>query len=163
MAASPMDQFVTLSSALTGIASWILAPGIDPIDIKQTYFDTAQQADPAVFGQLLAIVASNPTLKPQQLADLVLQQSGDDVRFLARAIMLAWYLGSWYDPGDLKIYSVPDPKRPPIPFRVITMNAYTKGFAWSVAQAHPMGFSTNVFGYWGAAPPSLTDYIGTGA
>lgn len=160
MAASPMDQFVTLSSALTGIASGILAPGIDPIDIKQTYFDTAQQADPTVFGQLLTIVANNSTLPPQQLADLVLQQSGDDIRFLARAIMLAWYLGNWYDPGDLKLYAGPNPPATPIAFRVITMNAYTKGFAWSVAQAHPMGFSTNIFGYWNAAPPSLTDYIG---
>ena len=70
MVASPMDQFVTLSSALTGIASDKLAPGIDPIDIKQTYFDTAQKAEPAVFAQLLQIVAGNPTLPPQQLADL---------------------------------------------------------------------------------------------
>jgi hypothetical protein len=163
MVASPMDQFVTLSSALTGIASDKLAPGIDPIDIKQTYFDTAQKAEPAVFAQLLQIVAGNPTLPPQQLADLVLLQSGEDIRFLARAIMLAWYLGNWYKPSDLKVYAVPDPKRPPIPFQVISMDAYTKGWAWSTAQAHPMGFSTNIFGYWSEPPPSLTDYIGTGA
>jgi hypothetical protein len=163
MAASPMDLFVTLSSALCGIAADKLAPGIDPIDIKQTYFDTVQQEDPAVFAQLLKIVADNPALPPQQLADLVLLQSGDDIRFLGRAIMLAWYLGNWYQPANLKIYSVPDPKRPPIPVRVISMDAYTKGWAWSVAQAHPMGFSTNVFGYWGAAPPSLDDYIGSGS
>ena len=43
------------------------------------------------------------------------------------------------------------------------MNAYTKGWAWSVAQAHPMGFSTNIFGYWNEPPPPLTDYIGSGA
>jgi hypothetical protein len=163
MAASPMDQFVTLSSALTGIASDKLAPGIDPIDIKQTYFDTAQQAAPTVFAQLLKIVADNPTLPPQQLADLVLLQSGDDIRFLARAIMLAWYLGNWYQPADLAKYASPNPPPAPISFRVISMDAYTKGFAWSVAQAHPMGFSTNIFGYWSASPPSLTDYIGTGA
>ena len=77
--------------------------------------------------------------------------------------MLAWYLGNWYKPSDLKIYAVPDPKRPPIPFQVISMDAYTKGWAWSTAQAHPMGFSTNIFGYWSEPPPSLTDYIGTGA
>jgi hypothetical protein len=158
-----MDQFVTLSSALTGIASGMLAPGIDPIDIKQTYFDTAQQADPTVFAQLLQIVAANPTLPPQQLADLVLQQSGDDVRFLARGIMLAWYLGNWYQPADLKIYAGPNPPPTPIAFRVISMNAYTKGWAWSTAQAHPMGFSTNIFGYWSNPPPPLSAYIGTGA
>jgi hypothetical protein len=163
MVASPMDQFVTLSSALTGIASDKLSPDIDPIDIKQTYFDTAQQAEPTVFAQLLKIVAGNPTLPPQQLADLVLLRSGEDVRFLARAIMLAWYLANWYKPSDLKIYAVTDPNRPPIPFQVISMNAYTKGWAWSTAQAHPMGFSTNIFGYWSEPPPSLTDYIGTGA
>jgi hypothetical protein len=158
-----MEPFVTLSSALTGIAAEMLAPGIDPIDIKQSYFDTAQQAEPVVFAQLLQIVAENPQLSPQQLADLVLLQSGDAIRFLARSIMLAWYLGNWYQPADLKIYAGPKPPPVPIPFRVISMDAYTQGWAWSVAQAHPMGFSTNIFGYWSEPPPSLTDYIGTGA
>jgi hypothetical protein len=158
-----MDQFVTLSSALTGIAAGKLAPPVDQIDIKQTYFDTAQQAEPATFAQLLQIATDNPTLPPQQLADLVLTQSGDDIRFLARSIMLAWYLGSWYSPAQLKIYAAPNPPSEPIASQVISMNAYTQGWAWSTAQAHPMGFSTNVFGYWSAPPPSLADYIGSGA
>ena len=157
---TPIEQFVTLSSALTGIAADKLAPALDPIDVKQSYFDIAQKSDPAVFAQLLAIVAANPALPPQQLADLVLTQSGDAVMFLGRAIMLAWYLGSWYQPADLQAYAGPKPPETPIPSQVVSMNAYTQGWAWSTAQAHPMGFSTNVFGYWSAAPPSLGDYIG---
>ena len=160
MADTPMDQFITLSAALTGIAASKLAPPLDPIDIKQTYFDTAQKQDSANFVQLLQIVAANPTLPPQQLADLVLTQSGEPIKFLARAIMLAWFLGHWYQPEDLQKYAVPDPPPTPIPFFVISINAYTQGWAWSTAQAHPMGYSTNVFGYWSNPPPSLADYIG---
>jgi hypothetical protein len=157
-----MAEFVTLSSALTGIDGAMLAPGIDPTNIKQAYFDTAQQADPTLFATLLGIVAANPTLPPDQLATLVLVNSGEPIRFFARSIMLAWYLGSWYNPDDLKRYAVPKPPEIPIPFRVISMDAYTNGWAWSVAQAHPMGYSTMTFGYWGAPPPSLADYIEAG-
>jgi hypothetical protein len=160
MADTPMDQFITLSAALTGIAASKLAPLLDPIDIKQTYFDTAQKQDPTNFPQLLQIVAANPTLPPQQLADLILTGSGEPIKFLARSIMLAWFLGHWYQPEDLQTYAVPNPPAAPIPFFVISMNAYTQGWAWSTAQAHPMGYSTNVFGYWSNPPPSLADYIG---
>jgi hypothetical protein len=152
-----MDQFVRLSSALCGIDSQKLAPAIDPINIKQTYFDRAGKEAPVAFAQILQIAADNPTLPPQALADLILTGSGKDIQFLARSIMLAWYLGSWYQPADLE-KSAKDPTAR-IDFRVISMNAYTKGWAWSVAQAHPMGFSTMTFGYWGEAPPSLADYI----
>lgn len=160
---SDMDQFVTLSAALTGIAPDMLAPAIDPTDIKQAYFGVAQKQDPVLFAQLLAIIAANPGLPPDQLATLVLVNSGDAIRFLARAIMLAWYLGNWYEPADLQRYAVPSPPDMPIPFRVISMDAYVNGWAWSVAQAHPMGYSNMTFGYWGAPPPPLADYIGTGS
>jgi len=170
MPATPIDLFVTLSSALCGIAGDKLAPPLDPLDVKQGYFDTAQQATPTLFAQLLKIVSDNATLPPAQLADLVLTGSGEGIRFLARSIMLAWYLGSWYDPGDLAKYAValaeyvpPGPPPPPIDFRVISMNAYTQGWVWSTAQAHPMGFSTMTFGYWGEAPPPLSDYIDAGS
>jgi hypothetical protein len=154
-----MDQFVRLSSALCGIDGQKLAPAIDPINIKQTYFDRASKEAPAAFAQILQIAAANPALPPQALADLILTGSGKNIQFLARSIMLAWYLGSWYQPADLEKYASPDPPKAPIDFRVISMYAYTKGWAWSIAQAHPMGFSTMTFGYWSDPPPPLSDYI----
>ena len=157
-----MEQFIALSAALTGVAQDKLAPKVDPIDIKQTYFDVARKCDPALFERLLAIVGENMAQPPDKLADLVLCGPDDSIRFLGRAIMLAWYLGSWYKPDDLKLYAGQKPPDQPIPSRVISMNAYTKGWAWSIAQAHPMGFSTNTLGYWSDAPPSLADYIGAG-
>jgi hypothetical protein len=153
-----MDQFVALSAALTGIGKAKLAPALDPIDIKQTYFDLARKADPSLLDHMLLFVAEHPNLPPDQLADLVLKD--DRFRFFARSIMLAWYLGSWYKPEDLKVYAAPNPPDEPIDSQVISQNAYTKGWAWSVAQAHPMGFSTNIFCYWSESPPSLGDYIG---
>ncbi|HTW71673.1 MAG TPA: hypothetical protein VME47_17440 [Acetobacteraceae bacterium] len=163
MPATEMDLFVQASSALCGIAQDKLAPALDPVNVKQAYFDTAQQKAPAAFAQLLKIVADRSALPPAALADLILNQSGDAVRFVARSIMLAWYVGSWYAPDDLRKYAGPNPPQAPIGFSVISMDAYTRGWAWSVAQAHPMGFSTMTFGYWSDPPPSLEDYIGTGA
>ena len=163
MAAADMALFVQASSALCGIAPDNLAPAVDPVNIKQAYFDTAQHKAPAAFAQLLKLVADNSTLPPAALAELILNQSGDAVRFLGRSIMLAWYVGSWYAPDDLQRYAGPNRPDTPIPFSVISMDAYTRGWAWSVAQAHPMGFSTMTFGYWSNPPPSLEDYIGTGA
>ena len=39
---SDMDLFVGLSAALTGIDKGQLAPGLDPLNVKQAYFDQAK-------------------------------------------------------------------------------------------------------------------------
>ncbi len=148
-----MDLFVGLSSALTGIPEASLAPSIDPIDIKQPYFDQAA-SDPA-FAELLEIYAKNKSQPPATVADIILNQSGDAVRYLARAIMLEWYLGSWYEPSVLA------KQQPFPPFKVISSAAYTQGWSWRVAQAHPMGYSEWTFGYWASPPPSLSDFLGS--
>lgn len=152
--AAAMHAFVQLSALLTGIAADKLAPSVDPVDIKQTYFDVASRQGGATFDQLLAIFQDNAKQPPATIADIILNQSGDDIRYLARSIMLAWYLGSWYDPAGLR------KQQPFPPMQVISASAYTQGWAWNVAQAHPMGYSNLRFGYWAQKPPSLADYIG---
>lgn len=147
-----MDSFVQLSALLTGIAADKLAPPLDPNNIKQTYFDHAQANGGAGFLQLLAIFDHQQGQPPAAIADVILNQSGDDIRYLARSIMLAWYLGSWYAPAALR---GPQPAG-----TVISAAAYTQGWAWNVAQAHPMGYSNGRFGYWAAPPPSLAAYVG---
>lgn len=157
-----MDNFVGLSALLTGIAADKLAPPIDPNNIKQVYLDYIGKAAGADFDRLLEIFAKNSGLQPAEIADIIFNKSGVEIRFLARSVMLAWYLGSWYAPADLEKYSQPAPQSAPIPSQVISALAYTQGWAWSVAQAHPMGYSNFQFGYWSAAPPSLADFVGGG-
>lgn len=150
---SDLDLFFGLSAALTGISKDQLAPSIDPINVKQVYFDTAQKSDPVLFAKLLQIYAQIQSQPPATIADTILNQSGDAIRFLARAIMLEWYLGSWYTPAALMNPS------PFIPFSVISSAAYTQGWAWRVAQSKPMGYSEWNFGYWSSPPPSLSDFV----
>jgi hypothetical protein len=152
-----MDAFLTLSAALTGIAKGRLSPFVDVMNVKQTYFDKAAQ-DPS-FDKLIGIVkqhASDPNL-----GDIVLNQSGDDVKFLARNILIAWYLGAWCDTAWLRAHAnkSPPPGSEAVQFEVLTANAYTQGWAWRVGQAHPMGYSELRFGYWNAPPPPIDKFI----
>lgn len=164
-----MDLFVGLSALLTGIEKAKLAPALDPNDIKQVLYDCADREDGAVLAQLLEIYASclaQPGPPSDALiAQTVFQDSGPSVCYLARAIMLSWYLGSWYRPSDLKLHhdaANATPPRPlaPLSARVISAAAYTQGWAWNVAQAHPMGYSNFTFGYWAQQPPALTAFTG---
>lgn len=160
-AASPLPDpndirlFVALSSALTGIAAGKLAPTVDPIQVKNQYFDAAK-ADPA-FPALLQIIRSDPT-NPNAAAEKVM--SDPKLKYLGRSIILAWYLGAWYDPKVLERYNGPvDQPFPLSPVKVISPTAYTQGWTWRVAQAHPMGYSELRYGYWAEEPLPLGDYI----
>ncbi len=164
-AATPMQLFVGLSSVLTGIAADNLAPAVDPYGINQIYFDFLQKLPGNTFQSLLDIFGKVRGQSPQQVADTIFNQSGDAVRYFARSIMLMWYLGSWYDPSVLQKYNGPNPPSEPVPaVQVISPDAYAHGaWVWSVAQAHPMGYSNGNFGYWSKQPPSLSDFIGGGS
>jgi hypothetical protein len=153
---SDMDNFVKLSAALTGVDPAMLAPSVDPINVKQELFDKARTEAAAVFTQALTIAGNTPA---NTLAGVLMNQSGDDVRFLSRSIMLLWFLGQWFAPADLKRYAVPNPPAAPIPTAVVSSKAYTQAWIWKVAQSHPMGYSDWRFGYWNSAPPPLNDFI----
>jgi hypothetical protein len=152
-AATPMKLFIGLSSALTGIAEKKLAPDRDVLNVKQAYFDAA--ASHGAFDGLLKVYAAhqaNPN--KDEIAKVILEQSGSDIRYLARSIMLAWYLGAWYEPAELQ-------KPRPTTFKIISPAAYTQGWVWRVAQAHPMGYSEWAFGYWQNDPVVTLDaFIG---
>ena len=82
----------------------------------------------------------------QALGEIVPKVNGsaDDMKFLARSIVLLWYLGAWYKPDDLK-NKVDRPQ-------VVSPKAYTQGLVWQIAGAHPMGYSNLQFGYWSRLP-----------
>ena len=154
---TPLQNFVALSALLTGIDAAKLAPALDPKNIKQVYFDYATQQSGVQFEQLLSIYAANASKSPDAIADIIFNQSGPGICHLARSVMLMWYLGSWYAPDALQQAKS---SQPPPDSVVISSAAYTQGWAWSVAQAHPMGHSNFNFGYWASNPPALKDFIG---
>jgi hypothetical protein len=164
-----MDPFVNLSAALTGIAAQKLAPATDSIVIKDDYFRWVNEKEPAHFVSLLQIAKSAGLQIPQDNGGVIAQdkvdqlvraiEGNDDLKFLARSIVLMWYLGSWYQPDDLKALTRPNPPQF-IDHTVISPKAYTQGWLWRVIQAHPMGYSDLQFGYWNREPEPLVDFIG---
>jgi len=161
-----MVAFLLLSEALTGVNRQTLAPefstdaneilnsdpGIDPIDIKKTYFDWINaHAAPSSFAKLLEIAEEKGLSQDNIIAKV---NSDDDTKFLARSIVLLWYLGSWYEPDDLKANASPG-TRHAISSEVVSAKAYTQGLVWEIAGAHPMGYSNLQFGYWSRDPHDL--------
>jgi hypothetical protein len=158
-----MMAFLVLSSALTGFNISRLAPefaknnqsdildadpGVDPFNIKKDYFNWINAFDASTFEKLLQIARDHR----QSLPDIVTAvNANDDTKFLARSIVLLWYLGSWYGPDDLKKNAMPG-ARASIPSQVVSPKAYTLGLVWQIAQAHPMGYSNLQFGYWSREP-----------
>ena len=162
-----MMAFLVLSSALTGVRVVTLAPefgqakgdvlesdpGVDPINVKNNYFAFVNDKDPTTFGKLLQI-ARDHRQSPQDIIAAV--NASDDTRFLARSIVLMWYLGSWYNPADLKSNATPG-SAAFIPSQVVSATAYTQGLVWQIARAHPMGYSNLQFGYWSRQPDDPND------
>jgi hypothetical protein len=161
-----MVAFLLLSSALTGIHVANLAPeftlnrndilksdpGVDPINVKNNYFAFVNGKDPATFGKLLQIVRDHPQSAPDIINHV---NASDDTKFLARSIVLMWYLGSWYKPADLQANAPGSAAF--IKSEVVSATAYTQGLVWQIAQAHPMGYSNLQFGYWSREPVDPND------
>ena len=161
-----MMAFLLLSAALTGVDIQTLAPefsrgsgdilsadpGIDPINIKSAYFRQVNAPGTAAsFAKLLQIAKDNRLSQDNIIAKV--NASGDDTKFLARSIVLLWYLGSWYEPGDLKNAAAsPESVHAPIKQKVLSAKAYAQGLVWQIVGAHPMGYSNLQFGYWSRDP-----------
>jgi hypothetical protein len=162
-----MTAFLLLSAALTGVRLANLAPefglndkdilnsdpGVDPFNIKNEYFAQVKASDAATFSKLLQMAKDHP----RSASDLIAAVSAsDDTKFLARSIVLLWYLGSWYKPEDLRKNSAAG-ARAFVPSQVVSAKAYTQGLVWQIAQAHPMGYSNLQFGYWSRDPKDPND------
>lgn len=158
-----LDNFTGLSVVLTGIKQALLAPSVDPIGLPTTFLNfvgprVGQNVLSALLAQYATLVAEQQT--PQQIGEAILMQNGQpaptQTAKAARAIMKLWLLGVWYQPYTQGAF----------PFNeqtVVSDEAYTQSWAWSIAQAHPMGYSEFFFGYWNSAPPSLEDFTGVPA
>jgi len=148
--------FIALSAALTGIPKERLSPAVDPVQINTEYFKQAKTD--LAFDGLMQIIRADPS-NPDAAAGKVLNNSDPNIMYLGRSIILMWYLGAWYEPKTLQKFNS-SPPRPPYPAdKVISPAAYTQGWTWRVAQAHPMGYSELLFGYWSKEPPALDAFI----
>jgi hypothetical protein len=165
--ATAKTQFRDLSAALTGVDPNILVPNVDPFGMNAEVFARARAADATTLQTILSkFSGTSPKTVAQILAEDTKEESA---KFLMRSIILAWYLGAWYAPQDLKKNSYKPrnsydstrrySKEVLIPYEVISPNAYTNSLVWRVAQAHPMGYSNLQFGYWGHEPPSIEKFI----
>lgn len=154
-----IQDFVSLSSILIGVEADFLAPGLDPTNMKADCFGSAQKSDAAALANVLTIFRAHSADPVATIADLILNKSGDGVSFFAKAIMLSWLLGNWYDPKTLQAV-VAGNQHGPIPSKVISPNAYQQSWTWKIAQAHAMGASNQSFGYWATQPPALDQFIG---
>lgn len=160
---SDLDNFVGLSSALTGIPTDRLAPEIDPVGLPPIFLEfITPRITPDVLGTLLtqyATLAAN-NVPPDQIAQAVLMDGSrpavTQTAQASRSIMKLWLLGVWYQPYTTADYTVNDSM-------VVSDQAYIQSWAWKIAQAHPMGYSEMFFGYWNTTPPSLEDYTGVPA
>ena len=152
-APADFDDFIQMSAALTGIDASKLKPKVDPIDVKTEYFDWVRARSPEAFSDLLAFFksASHKERFPDSLFEA--PQSNTEIGWLARSIILLWYLGAWYDPSELR--NVDQQLKP----KIISAKAYTQGWIWRVAQTHPMGYSEWAFGYWQDDPPPKDKFI----
>ena len=170
---SPQDMmaFLLLSEALTGVNRLLLAPelelnqndvlsskpGIDPINIKNDYFSwiNLKNSTPS-FATLLKFVKDNPKSSQDDIRAFV-NAGNDDIKFLVRSIVLLWYLGSWYDPKDLRTQATAAKPDRINSSEVLSPKAYTQGLVWQIAGAHPMGYSNLQFGYWSRDPRDPND------
>jgi hypothetical protein len=162
-------DFIALSAILTGIDAKRLAPGSDiknsvpgsdPINIKAEYFAFVKEQRPVAFGRLLKGFRDAPDKAAFAQSLLDPQQRDQEIRFLARSIILMWYLGAWYDPDDLKqVAASAIREKGSVPFNVISPKAYTQAWVWRVARAHPMGYSEWTFGYWQIDPPPPSSFV----
>jgi hypothetical protein len=166
---SPQDMmaFLVLSEALTGVQVPSLAPeftqnkddvlksdpGVDPFNVKNEYFAWINFYDGPTFERLLEIAKAHSKSIPDIITAV---NASDDTKFLARSIVLLWYLGSWYKPEDLKKNAAPG-TRTFVPSQVVSAKAYTLGLVWQIAQTHPMGYSNLQFGYWSREPVDPND------
>jgi hypothetical protein len=147
---APLADFIALSSALIGVSVEKLAAGNGPGGVASEIEAIARKSHEQAFVQLLQAYRAHAHEPAQQIADAVLLRSGADAGFLAKSVMLAWLLGSWYEPPNFETSTV------------ISANAYRQSWAWKIAQTKPMGTTTTGFGRWATAPPPLDSFIGGG-
>jgi hypothetical protein len=148
-----LDEFVGLSAALTGYPASKLKPARDTQRIAETLHAELNKAANKIPPSQLALltktwndISNTPAAKMEAAVDEKIIKNLAISR-LAQNIIYMWYLGIWYD-----LSKNPNCFNFPNIDHVVSSLAYTNGLVWGEMGAHPMGFSTEDYGYWENAP-----------
>jgi len=158
--AAQLADFVALSSALLGIDALKLAADPAPGGVKSEILALARGHDERLFATLLQTYRDRAHEGAASAASAVLTGAGAEVGFLAKSIMLAWLLGSWYDPAALR--TAAQTSAGFVASSVISADAYRESWAWKIGQTKPMGTTTAGFGYWASPPAPMHEFLGGG-
>lgn len=148
-----LDQFVALSSALTGYPAGVLLPVRNTQHIPELLFAQlsleSNNIPAAQLDQLTQVWAGIASIKPQAALEAAVQEkiiNDPAISRLAQNIIYLWYVGIWYDLAKDPASFAPGNDH------VVDPLTYTNGLVWGEMGAHPMGFSTGTFGYWAETP-----------
>ena len=143
------QAFLELSALLTGLYDPLLN---DPEDralntpIAEEYVRRIKGTFPEKFPALLeaykalAAAVPKPPIDDTLLAALRATQAFTDNEIVAKQIVNVWYFSQFNDTtGNL-----------------IDGGFYERGAVWPVIKAHPIGFSTQLHGYWARVPGAAT-------
>jgi hypothetical protein len=148
-----LDEFVALSSALTGYPASTLLPARDTQKVAAALYAElslpSNNIPAAQLDQLTQVWNSISNTPPPQLEAAVNTNIIQNLAItrLAQNIIYLWYFGIWYD-----LTKNPNSFTSPNIDHVVSPLAYTNGLVWGEMGAHPMGFSVGEFGYWANVP-----------
>src|SRR5262245_25575613 len=134
-----MDEFLALSSLLTGLAA---LKTLDPLSVESRMARDYLRLMKEQFGpgfESLRTLYRGVAAKPDPLAALLQDPAfkAEPVETAARQLVNLWLLSQYGAAGKL-----PDQDA----------GFYEKGFIWPAVQAHAIGFSHRDYGYWSSKP-----------
>jgi hypothetical protein len=129
------QPFMELSALLTGLYDPLLN---DPEDARRLA-GTFPQEFPALLAAYKALtsVDPKPPIDDVLLAKLRATQTFKDNEIVAKQIVNVWYFSQFNDKSGA---------------HHIDGGFYERGAVWPVIKAHPLGFSTQLHGYWARVP-----------
>jgi len=141
--------FMELSALLTGLYDPLLNDSEDRVlnePIAKEYARRLRGTFPVMFSALLdaykalATVAPKPPIDDALLDKLRAIQAFKDNEIVAKQIVNVWYFSQFNDETGT----------------LIDGGFYERGVVWPVIKAHPIGFSTQLHGYWTREPATET-------
>ena len=148
-----LDEFVSLSAALTGYPASTLKPVPDTqLIAEQLYAELSKPENniPASQLNLLTQVWNSISGTPPAGLEAMVKEKiieNLEITRLAQNIIYLWFFGIWYD-----LSKNPSSFTSPNIDHVVSPLTYKNGLVWGEMGAHPMGFSTGEYGYWANIP-----------
>ena len=140
------QAFMELSALLTGLYDPLINDREDRtlnMPVAEEYARRLKGEFPQRFPALLDVYKALATASPKPsiddvfLARLLATQVFTDNEIVAKQIVNVWYFSQFKDTTDT---------------RLVDGGFYERGAVWPIIKAHPLGFSTQLHGYWVRVP-----------